>query len=373
MVIEDITLRHFRNYEEETFSLTQGVNIICGENAQGKTNLLEAAHFLSAARSFRALKKNELVRFGQDAATVLAKAVSRNRNFDIRLDIGGNPARAAFCVNGIRLRRNFEISDILRCVLFSPDDLMLIKGGPALRRDFLDGAVLKLRPKYAAALGEYGRLLQHKTKILKDSEKKPSLLSLLDDFSIRLCEAGAHIVSRRTAMTKALLREIVPVYRQMSGAREDIALSYQTAGTIPPGLEDITEIKECLLRHYRAHRAAEIAGRSCLSGPHKDELAILINGKPARLFGSQGQIRTVTLGLKLAECQLLYRDMAEYPILLLDDILSELDASRQDFVLNRIGQGQVLITCCEADRHLKSLSGRWFSIEAGKILSVTDL
>lgn len=370
MVVKEITLTDFRNYRNETFSLTPGVNIICGENAQGKTNLLEALYYLSAARSFRTSKKNEMIRFCEAGAVITADVESSGRQIKMRIELYANPQKAVFFVNGIRLRRNFEISEYLSCVLFSPDDLLLIKGGPAGRRDFLDDVILKLRPKYAAALYEYNRLFQHKTRILKDFEKTPALLDLLDDFSLQMCGAGAQLVYYRAAAAKALLREAEPIHRQISGG-EKILLQYKTVENVPPQPEDVSQIKKCLIEHYKDHKSAEIASRACLSGPHKDDLLVSVDEKPARDFGSQGQIRTATLVLKLAECQLLFRDLGEYPILLLDDILSELDPNRQDFVLNRIGQGQVLISCCQADKLLKTIPGRSFKIAGGRIDAVS--
>jgi DNA replication and repair protein RecF len=219
-------------------------------------------------------------------------------------------------------------------VLFSPDDLYLIKGGPEERRKLLDNAISQLRPGYIGLISEYRKLFDSKMRILKDSDEKPSLLKALDAYTGRMMTIGAAIIKYRAAFTKMLAPAAAEVHLGVSGGAEKLEIGYKTVSTVETPDGDIKAIEEQLMRHYASHREAEIKSRSCLTGPHKDDLQIYIDGKPARAFGSQGQTRTAALSLKLSEREIFFRDCGEYPVLLLDDVLSELDQKRQDFVLN---------------------------------------
>ncbi len=372
MLLRSLRLENFRNYSDSVFSLSDGVNIICGENAQGKTNFLEAVSYLSCVRSFRTLYKKELIRFSENSARLSAEISSRNRDFHVDIEISNARAPAIF-INKVRAKRNFELAGLLKSVLFSPDDLSLVKGAPSERRRFLDVALTQLRPRYAGFIAEYSRLLEHKTRILKDSEEKPALLDTLDDFSLRMNKIGAGIIKYRAEFSKLLAPEAQAVHFGVSGGKERLFVRYKTVGTVEDPTADPEKIERELNSHYEAHRRAEIQSRSCLTGPHKDDLELEIDGYPAKTFASQGQTRTVALSLKLSERELFFADAGEYPVLLLDDVLSELDGKRQDFVLNRITGGQVLITCCEDEKPAKVLSGRVFAIAEGRIESVREL
>ncbi|MCX7614915.1 MAG: DNA replication/repair protein RecF [Clostridiales bacterium] len=372
MVLNTIRLQNFRNYQDSFFSLHEGVNIICGENAQGKTNFLEAVSYLSCVRSFRTLYKKELIGFGEQTLRVEAQLISRNREFDVEINLSGTRSPVIY-VNKVKLKRNFELAGLLKSVLFSPDDLYLVKGGASERRRFLDIALTQLRPQYANLITEYNKLLEHKTRILKDSEWKPALLDTLDDFSFRMMKIGAMIIKYRAEFVALLSPEAETVHFGASGQRERLSVAYKTVRSVSKPTNDIKTIEKELLDHYAAHRQAEIQSKSCLSGPHKDDIELLIDDFPARTYASQGQTRTVALSLKLAERELFFRDCGEYPLLLLDDVLSELDTKRQDFVLNKIHGGQVIITCCEDEKPAKVLSGRLFTIHKGAIKCMREL
>jgi DNA replication and repair protein RecF len=202
---------------------------------------------------------------------------------------------------------------------------------------------------------------------LKDAEEKPSLLDTLDDFSFRMSMIGGHIVRYRAYYIRALMEKAQIVHASVSGKEERLDWVYQTVSAVQDPFASAKEIGERIWVHACSHRSAEIATKSCLSGPHKDDLLLLIGGKPAKSFGSQGQVRTCALSLKLAERDMFFDDTGEYPILLLDDVLSELDAKRQDFVLNRIENGQVCITCCEPEKLAKVEGGKLFRVQAGKV------
>ncbi len=366
MNIQTLTLRDFRNYETAALELSSGVNVFCGENAQGKTNILEAVGLLSTTRLFRSGQKREAIRFGARQAEVEAAFFAEKRDMTIRALIP-SAGRVQLTVNGIRQKRLSDAAGILRTVLFCPEDLMMIREGAAARRRFIDIALCQLRPNYARYLSEYNKLHENKIRILKDAEEKPSLLDALDDFSLRMSMVGGHIIRYRAYYLRSLMEKAKGIHASISGKEEQLDYRYSTVSTVSDPFASAKDIGMELWEHACQHRAAEIAVKSCLSGPHKDDLELLIGGKSAKAFASQGQVRTCALSLKLAERDMFFDDSGEYPVLLLDDVLSELDARRQDFVLNRIENGQVLITCCEPEK-LAQVEGGWmFTVRQGTV------
>ena len=367
MMIRSLVLDYFRNYLHLEASFSPDVNVIYGENAQGKTNLLEAIAYLSTARSHRARYDRELILFGVDHAFVQGQVLSRGRDFvlEARLSRG---QRRQLLSNGVRLKSAGELSGVLKTVLFCPEDLCLIREGGAARRRFLDTAICQLRPRYAEALSEYNRLYEHKTRILRDWREKPDLLDTLDEFNLRMAQTGALLIHYRAHFIRRLEECAPPIHRDFSGGREELSLTYETVSTVADPQAQPRDILPALLAHQESHRQAELESRCCLSGPHKDDLVVELNGVSARTYGSQGQTRTAALSLKLAEREIYYGDSGEYPVLLLDDVLSELDARRQEFVLNRIQGGQVFITCCEDQRLERLESGKVFHIREGGLV-----
>lgn len=363
MQLKQIQLEHYRNYAEETFVFDPTVNLICGENAQGKTNLLEACALLSTMKLFRTGQKKEGLAFGQADGRVLGELEAEGQPFTLEVRLHASRAMEIFR-SGARLRRQSEGQGLLKTVLFCPDDLYLIRAGAASRRKFLDTALSQLRPNYGRYLEEYNKVLEHKLRILRDSEERPDLLALYDDFSLRQARLGANLIRYRARYLRKLGETAARVHREIA-PEEALTLEYQTIPRDPFGTVQAVEAE--LLEHLYRHKQAEIAARSCLSGCHKDDILLTINGSPAAKYGSQGQVRTCALVLKLSERELLYEDCGEYPVLLLDDVLSELDRRRQDFVLNRIQAGQVLITCCEEEAAGKLQIGRAFHIQNGRI------
>ncbi|UQT49587.1 DNA replication and repair protein RecF [Flavonifractor plautii] len=277
----------------------------------------------------------------------------------------GPGVRRQLYSNGVRLKSAGELSGVLNTVLFCPEDLYLIREGAATRRRFLDGCICQLRPKYAEALAEYRRLYEHKVRILRDWEEHPSLLDTLDEFNLRMAQTGALLIHYRAHFVKRL-REVTPpsIWTFPAGGR---SLAWPMR-RYPPSPTRRTAPKHPpqLLAHQESHRKAELESRQCLSGPHKDDLTVELNGMSAKTFASQGQTRTAALSLKLASREIFYQETGEWPVLLLDDVLSELDARRQEFVLRRINGGQVFITCCE-DARLEGLEeGRSSTFTAGR-------
>lgn len=361
-----VALDGWRNYDAFSADFDPGVNVIWGENAQGKTNLLEAIGFLSGARSHRARGDKELISFQRPGGSVTAQVESRGRDFLIQAQLFRGARRKLF-VNQVKLKTAGELAGIVQTVLFCPEDLALIKAGAVERRAFLDQAICQLRPKYAQALAQYHKLLDHKTRILRDWEKNPGLLKVLEDFNEAMARAGALVIHYRAHFIRKLAGKAAQIQEEFSGGREVLSLSYRTVSTVADPLAPTVELYEAIRRHQESHGKAELEARSCLSGPHKDDLLAQINGQAARQFASQGQTRTAALSLKLAEREIFFEDTGEWPILLLDDVLSELDGRRQDFVLGRITGGQVFITGCEPPDGTK-FRGKGIHISQGKIL-----
>ena len=367
MIVKGIELDFFRNYLHMDAKFSPELNVICGENAQGKTNLLEAVAYLSTASSHRARYDKELIQFGVDSAFIKGELLSRDRDFTLEARLSRNARKQLFS-NGVRLKTAGELAGVLNTVLFCPEDLYLIREGAVERRRFLDSCICQLRPRYAAALAEYRKLYDQKTRILRDWEEKPSLLETLDDFNLRMAQTGAVLIHYRAHFIRKLREYAPPIHREFSGGREILALRYETVKTVVDPEASPKEIFPQLLDHQESHRQAELDARQCLSGPHKDDLTVELDGMSAKQFASQGQTRTAALSLKLGSREIFFHDTGEWPVLLLDDVLSELDARRQAFVLGHINGGQVFITCCEAEK-LEGLGReKVFRIHAGRLV-----
>ena len=235
-----------------------------------------------------------------------------------------------------------------------------------MRRKLLDNAISQIRPRYAELLSQFNRFYEHKTRILKDWREKPALLETLDDFSDGMARTGAQIIRYRAAFAARLNETAAPIHAEFSGNGEKLEIGYKTVSTVSDTSAPSKDIYFEICAHQEKHRQAELDSGQCLTGAHKDDLEIFINGSPARAFASQGQTRTAALSVKLAEREIFLRETGEYPILLLDDVLSELDAKRQEFVLNRIGGGQTLISCCEDEGISSRTGGKVIFVEKGK-------
>lgn len=369
MKINRLAVTGFRNYEWETVDFGGGTNVIYGSNAQGKTNLIEAVYLLACGRSFRTRFDRELIHFSYSSSEILADVTSHEREQTVNIQLRPGLAKKIL-VNGVKQTAG-ELSRTLNVVLFCPDDLNLIKDGAAVRRRLLDSAIGQIRPRYQEILSDYNRLFEHKTRILKDWREKPSLLDTVDEFSDGMCRCSAKLIRYRAAYTGRLSEASAPIHRDFSGSGEELALRYQTVSSVTDPLASEKEIYYQLCDHQEKHRRAEIESGQCLTGVHRDDLDISINGSPARNFASQGQARTAALSIKLAEREILLAETGEYPILLLDDVLSELDGRRQEFVLNRIGGGQTLITCCEDEGISGRTGGTVIYVEKGRAKACT--
>ena len=366
MRIDRLELEGFRNYIRQSAAFDPRCNVIFGENAQGKTNLLEALVYLSCGKSPRARTDREMIGFDLPSARISAGVFARERDFQIQVDLFRD-RRRKMSVNQVPAKSSAALSEVYNTVFFRPEDLFLIREGAAARRKFMDTALCQLRPRYAAALAEYNRTYDHKTRILRDAEERPDLLATLPDFNERLVRFGAVLIHYRYQFAVRLNEYAAIHHRECSGGKETLEIQYQTVSSVTDPSADVSVLTEQLRCHMESHQAAERASRLCLSGPHKDDLGVTIDGRDAKSFASQGQTRTAALSMKLAEREIYKNATGEYPVLLLDDVLSELDPRRQEFVLNRIAGGQVFITCCEDDRLPQLLGGTVFHVEHGVI------
>ena len=367
MELKSLSLEDFRNYGGARLEFDSRCNVICGENAQGKTNLLEAIVCLAAGKSHRTRSDRELVRFGREGFQLEGAAAARGRIFTSRIEYGYG-RRKRITINQVPAKAASELSQVLNTIFFCPEDLQLIREGAAARRRFMDLSLCQLRPRYAAALAEYQRLHEHKTRILRDCGEHPDLLAALPEFNLRMAETGAVLIHYRARFVRQLAQYAAAAHAECSGGRERLKVSYQTVKTVEDPFGDQKLLVLRLLEHQREHHCAELSSRQCLSGPHKDDLEVAVDGLSARSFASQGQTRTAALAMKLAAREIHRELMGEYPLLLLDDVLSELDPKRQEFVLNRISGGQTFITCCEEDRLSRLLGGRVFRVRAGAVV-----
>ena len=366
MHLKELTLRDFRNYEYAQVTFDPGVNLIVGNNAQGKTNLLEAISYLGSGKSFRAQKSGEMVRFGAEAADMTGLVSSQEREQSLRWVIFGSSRPRQLWRNGVKKKTAGEISGVLQTVLFCPEDLMVLKAGSSARRRLGDQALFQLRPNYEAALAEYNRILDQKSRILKDRFENPRIADILPEYNARLCQIGALLISYRARFYEGLGKAAATYHNHFSGGKEDFLLEYHTVSTVSDPFAPVDILRGQLQDHLDSHSRAELESAQCLTGPHKDDFSVSLSGIDLKSYGSQGQTRTAAISLKLAQRELMGRESGEIPVLLLDDVLSELDPGRQDFVLNQITEGQVFITCCEPGQFTKL--GRNIEIRKGQVV-----
>ena len=353
MNILELRLRDFRNYRQLQLEFDPGVNLIVGDNAQGKTNLLEAISYLGSGKSFRAQKTGEMIRFGAEFADLEGDVFSQERTQTLRWVLFDRGRPRQLWRNGGKKKTAADIAGVLPTVLFCPEDLMILKMGAAQRRRFGDLALCQLRPNYDAALSEYNRILEQKSRILKDHFENPALLEILPEYNTRLCQVGALLISYRARFYDSMSRAAGAYHELFSGGAEEFHLEYKTVSTVTDPFAPVATLVGQLQDHLQSHYRAELETAQCLTGPHKDDFTVSLSDIDLKAYGSQGQTRTAAISLKLAQRELMGREFGEEPVLLLDDVLSELDPGRQDFVLNQIVSGQVFITCCEPGRFTK--------------------
>lgn len=333
MKVLSLTARGFRNLEPLQFSPHEGLNVICGENAQGKTNLLEAMWLFTGGRSFRGAKDAELVRVGEEQAEIALSFFSQEREQTAGMTLRGGVRRAS--LNGVPKKGMAELVGRFCAVIFSPEHLSLVKGGPVERRAFLDSALCQVRPSYAALFSRYRHTLNQRNALLKDIARHAELLDTLPIWDERLCRYGEAIVRERRSYLERFSPLAAAHYEGISRGRERLELSYEPSFT-----GDLAQA----LRHARRE---DLRNGHTSVGPHRDDVSIQLSGMAARSFASQGQQRSAVLAMKLAEAGVLAQSCGEEPVVFLDDVLSELDAARQEYLLRQLHGRQVFLTGCE--------------------------
>ncbi|MBQ3537704.1 MAG: DNA replication/repair protein RecF [Clostridia bacterium] len=356
MKIEKIELKNYRNIESMEIIPCDGINVIYGENAQGKTNILESIFLFTGLKSFRCTRDRELVGFGKDFSVIKAQffASSRKQTAEIKIT-----DRRRAVLNGVTLPSSTGLMGRFPASLFVPGFMSLIQNGPSERRRFIDSAICQSDPKYAVILSEYTRLLKQRNAVLKNTEdyrEKKVFLECMDD---AFSSAGDAVYLERKKYLELLLPYVGEIYNGLSSGKEEISFSYIKKGDA----SGEGSLKEILKRH----EIADISSGMTLTGPHRDDIDININGVSARSFGSQGQKRSAAIALKLGEAEVIKEHTSEQPVILLDDVMSELDSSRQDYILNHIKDKQVFITCCDPSSVGILNEGRTFNIVNGKI------
>lgn len=362
MKINSIKIENFRNIDSLSLDFDD-VNIIYGENAQGKTNLIEAIYLFTGAKSFRGVKDKELVKFGEEYSRLKIEFSNNSREQNAELLIQN---RRSATLNGVKKKSATSLGDELKAVIFSPVHLSMVKDGPLERRRFIDNALCQLKSNYRNVLKEYNRALAQRNMLLKDISKNNSLYDMLYIWDKNLAVSGAKIIFQRMKYIEALLPYAKDVFDGLSSGKEEINLVMKGAFNYD-GLT-LDEIQKKLMFALDNNRGNDILNRNTNIGPHRDDMEILINGKSARSFGSQGQQRSCVLALKLAEASLLREMTQDEPLALLDDVMSELDISRQDYILNHIKDWQVFITCCDANTVLRLKQGKTFHISNGGLI-----
>lgn len=355
MKVKALWLRDFRNIAGLEMEPCETVNIIYGENAQGKTNLIEALWLFSGMKSFRGAKDAELVRFGAERAGLSLRFESGGREQEAKLTVTN---RRTASLNGVGLSSPTGLIRQFRAVVFAPSFLSIVQSGPGERRRFLDTAVCQTLPAYPKILTEYQRLLKQRNAALRDPKAESRLEELLDVLDIQLAAAAETVAKARIGYLEKLSPAAEAVYEGLSGGREAISFLYRTRFGNDNGT---------YLEQLAAHRRTDMLSRTTNVGPHRDDLEICISGASARLYGSQGQQRSAALSMKLAEAAVLHNETGEQPVILLDDVMSELDARRQDYVLNHIEDRQVFITCCDPENFKRLTGGRTFFVKEGSV------
>ena len=364
MRISRLHLEQFRNIESLSVFPCETVNIIYGDNAQGKTNLLEAIWLLSGAKSFRGAKDADLIRFGESRALIESDFFCAGRQQTSKIQLEG---KKTAWLNDIRQDSITAFAGIFTTVVFSPSHLGLVKDGPAGRRKFLDTSICQITPRYIGMIGQYQRILLQRNTLLKDISYASALLDTLDIWDEKLSALGGVIIRMRMEYTRRLQKEAEDIYKGISMERDSFSLDYRPFELPVQEGQTQREISSLLLEKMMQNRSEDLRSGSTGIGPHRDDLEISINGRSVRSFGSQGQQRSSVLALKLAESRCIGDILGERPVILLDDVMSELDQNRREYLLNHLTGSQIFITCCDKGYFSRLEGGRVFRMEHGQL------
>ena len=364
MKVIALKFENYRNLKNDIITPCEGVNIIYGDNAQGKTNLLEALWMFCGGHSFRASKDNEVVNWDESFARLEMRFFGQDREQKAKITFQNS--KKSVEINGVEKKSAASLIEKYCAVVFSPEHLNLIKRGPSERRKFIDSAICREKLQNAVVLSKYNRLLNQRNSLLKDIYKRPSLEETLCIWDEPIIKNGAMLVRKRLDYIKMLTQRAEEYHKGISKGREELKIRYISSADI--GFEDtVEEIEEKLREKLENNKKDDIRTGVTNYGPHRDDVEILINNKNAKTYASQGQQRSAVLSLKLAEASVLRESMGEEPVILLDDVLSELDSGRQDFLLNELKDCQVFITCCEKSNKEQLKDGKIFYLKHGEI------
>lgn len=337
MKIKQLKLKNYRNYDLLELDFDPSTNILYGDNAQGKTNILESIYMCGTTKSHRGTKDRDMIRFGQEEAHIEAVIDKKGVPFEIDIHLKNNSPKGV-AINKMPIRRAIELFGIVNIVFFSPEDLNIIKNGPSERRKFIDLELSQLDKVYLSDLSNYNRIVNQRNKLLKDVYDRKDLIETLDIWDLQLVNYGKKIIDRRNRFIVELNEIVGKVHEQLTGGKEHLQIYYE-----PSASSVDFEI------NLKKNREKDIKMKSTSVGPHRDDICFMADGLDIRKFGSQGQQRTAALSLKLSEIEIVKKVINDTPILLLDDVLSELDKHRQNYLLDSISDIQTLITCTGLD------------------------
>lgn len=372
MHIEQLKLKNYRNYDQLDISFANKINVIIGENAQGKTNLMEAIYVLAFTRSYRTPRERELIMWEKEYAKIEGIIEKKNRVFPLEIIISNLGKKAK--LNRLEQQRLSDYIGALNVVMFAPEDLTLVKGAPQIRRRFIDMELGQIQPHYIYHLGQYQKVLKQRNRLLKQMQtrgKKQDQLIVLQVLTEQLVEHATVLLQRRFIFLKLLRKWAIPIHYEISRQLEQLEIMYHPTIDVS---EDTSKekIETTYLERFKVVQQNEIDRGTTLIGPHRDDLAFYINNKDVKTFGSQGQQRTTALSIKLAEIDLIFNETGEYPILLLDDVLSELDDYRQSHLLSSIqGKVQTFVSTPSVDgiHHETLRKAELFQVKNGVIVT----
>ena len=359
MIIKSLELADFRNYDSLHIDFSNGTNILYGDNAQGKTNILEAIYLSATTKSHKGSKDKDVVNFNKEESHI--RTYLEKDGIDMRVDMHLRKNKSkGIAIDGQKIKKAAELLGLLNVVFFSPEDLSIIKNGPAERRRFVDMELCQLDQFYLYNLNHYNKIVNQRNKLLKDMYFNPSLRDTLNIWDSQLISFGSKIIERRQLFAEQLNEIIFEIHKKLSGGKEELMIQYEPDVLIEEYEKNLTENQE-----------KDIKLKQTTTGPHRDDFSFTVGDIDIRKFGSQGQQRTAALSLKLSEIELVKKMTNDNPVLLLDDVLSELDSNRQNYLLSTIGNIQTIITCTGLDEFVNNRFeiDKVFHIENGKIIS----
>lgn len=342
MIIKSIKLENFRNYESLDLDFEKGTNILYGDNAQGKTNVLEAIYLSATTKSHKGSKDKEIVRFEQEESHIRTILDKEGMEYRVDMHLRKNKSKG-IAINGQPIKKAADLVGLLNVVFFSPEDLSIIKNGPSERRKFVDMELFQIDKYYLYNMNQYNKIINQRNKLLKEFYFHTDLNETLQVWNMQLVTYGKQIISRRKKFAEQLNEIIFDIHKSLSGNKEELKIIYE------PNVEE-----EDFEYKLKASQERDIKLKMTSVGPHRDDFCFMVNGVDIRKYGSQGQQRTAALSLKLAEIELVKKITGDHPVLLLDDVLSELDSNRQNYLLNNIGDIQTIITCTGLDEFINN-------------------